>query len=145
MKQKGSFAEEVVTRSRKFGSSDPQQRTLLLDISKKLSAEEVVPALLSIFADSKNPDADEHAKDLAGFLLWHGPHSCPLPPREVILMLLDGWDLSIEEVPWYLTREFGRDAVLGCIAELSQQVSSPWHHRVLDTLAFWVRNYERFH
>ena len=134
-------AAEVVTRAREHGGSNPQQRKYLLDHLSKLPAEVVVTALLSIFARPEDPELPEifAQQSLAGFLLWHGKHPCPVPLSDAIVGLLDGWNLSIEEVPWYLSREFGAVRVLACIDSLLAQHQSAHHQRVLQTLRYWVR------
>jgi hypothetical protein len=57
-------------------------------------------------------------------------------------MLLNGWNMSVEEVPWYLADQSGPQEVLGHIQELVPHISSSEKLRRLDTLAFRARNYE---
>jgi hypothetical protein len=137
-------AAEVVSRAQRYGSSNPQQQEFLLRALAKLSKETVVPELLSIFARSSDPESAEaiQQQELAGYLLWHGQHSCPVPLRDALVMLLEGWNVSIEEVPWFLVREYGGAAVRDCIAELSEVYTSERNRRILGTLDYWVRNYE---
>jgi hypothetical protein len=66
--------------------------------------------------------------------------SCSL--CEALVMLLEGWNVSIEEVPWFLVREYGAVPVRECVAGLGESHPSERHQRILRTLDYWVRNYE---
>jgi hypothetical protein len=137
-------AAEVISRARLHGGQNPQQQEFLLRALAKFPKEKVVPELLSIFARSVDPESDEaiQQQELAGYLLWYGEHRCPVPLREALLTLLEGWNVSIEEVPWFLAREYGASNVRECIAELAELHGSDRHQRIFKTLDFWVRNYE---
>ncbi len=139
-----NVAEEVSTRARRYGGSNRQQRKYLLSRLEKLHANEVVPALLSIFARTADPESETAygEQELAGHLLLFGRHSCPVPLRDALLILLEGWNVSIEELPWYLAREFGREAVRSCIAGLLESHISEHQQDILRTLDFWVCRYE---
>jgi hypothetical protein len=139
-----NVAEEVTARAREHGGCDPQQRRYLLSRLAEMAEKEVVPGLLSVFHQCSDPESPQaiQEQELAGYLLLQGEHSCPLPLQDALLMLLDGWNVSVEEVPWYLVREFGQDAVRSCISSLLESHVTERHQRALRTLYFWVRNFE---
>jgi hypothetical protein len=141
--RKMDIAAEVRTRGRKYGGLNPQQQKCLLSYLDKIPSNEVVPALFSVFAPTEDENSEQafQEQQLAGYLLLFGRHSCPIPLRGALLMLLDGWNVSIEGVPWYLTREYGQEVVLNCIADLLKSQVSEQHRRILQTLDFWVRSY----
>jgi hypothetical protein len=93
-------------------------------------------------AISNDPDRTFDEQGLAGYLLWHCAYSCPTPPQNVILAVLDGWNLSVEELPWYLCREFGSDVVMNCSSSLLADSQVDRHRRALETLAYWSRVYK---
>jgi hypothetical protein len=63
---------------------------------------------------------------------------CPLPIDDAISSLLPSWDVSIEEVPWYLARQFGRDAVLASVERLRADHRDQTALTRLRTIAYWV-------
>src|ERR1700694_4086822 len=54
----------------------------------------------------------------AALLLHQIKPACPVSCKEALRGLFGNWDVSIEEVPWYLRDVFGRQRVLQVIAEL---------------------------
>ncbi len=138
------IALEVTTRASKFGGSNPQQQEYLLQRLSELNADEVVPALLGIFSHAQNPESEQAIQEqtLAGYLLFRGHHPCPIPLKAALLMLLSGWNASIEEVPWYLTREFGKDTVLATISDLLASATALHDREALKSLEFWVRGFD---
>jgi hypothetical protein len=133
---------EVIDRARRFGSRNEQQRTYLLSRVQKQSSAVAVPALLSIFSTSNDARRTFDEQELAGYLLFHCSHSCPLPAKDVILAVLDGWNFSVEELPWYLCREFGSELVISCVSDLLVQSQEERHRQALETLAYWSRAYK---
>ena len=107
----------------------------ILDLAAHCEFEEVAYLLVH----GKLPNAQE----LAGYLLWNCSHGCLIPPKDIILAVWDTWDLSVEELPWYLSREFGPDTVMSCIRELQAVSQGERRHRALDTLAYWTVGYDR--
>src|SRR4030095_9551627 len=43
---------------------------------------------------------------------------CRLSVDDAVAALLPSWDISIEEVPWYLVKQFGREAVVESVERL---------------------------
>ncbi|MCH8621007.1 hypothetical protein [Undibacterium sp. TS12] len=136
------MTRQIKERARKFGSCNVQQTDYLARLYNKLPAVEAVEAALAVFTTPTDAGDNFDEQELAGYLLWTGKHSCHLPAKEVLSALLDNWNLSVEEVPWYLCREFGQDTVMKAVEELIDDASSSYAHKTLSTLAFWVRNYK---
>jgi hypothetical protein len=135
------IANEVTARAQKYGANNPQQREHLLQRLRDLPASIVVPELLSVFEKAGDPDASFNEQELAGYLLWHGPHIYPVSPSDVIRASLHGWNLSVEELPWYMCRVAGIEAVSASIERLLCESPSPAEEKALKAMAFWVRNY----
>ena len=82
---------------------------------------------------------------------WHGPSvaaawmlvalepTCPLTCEEAIRAMLPDWDVSIEEVPFYLTTQFGKQGILKTIQSLREQITSEEAIVVLRTVEHWVK------
>jgi hypothetical protein len=64
--------------------------------------------------------------------------SCPLPVDDAVSSLLPSWDISIEEMPWYLAKQFGRDAVLASVERLRARESEKTALTRLSTIEYWV-------
>jgi hypothetical protein len=73
----------------------------------------------------------------AALLLELNP-PCPLPIANAVVEILTSWDVSIEEVPWYLARQFGRTAVAQAAADLKSSRLDPVERQTLDTIVYWV-------
>jgi len=65
------------------------------------------------------------------------------PPRPIrmddaVAALLPEWDVSIEEVPWYLAKQFGRAEVLDCVRRLRARETDVPRLTALRTVEYWV-------
>jgi hypothetical protein len=74
----------------------------------------------------------------AALLLHQIKPACPVPCREALRGLLGNWDVSIEEVPWYLRDVFGRQRVQDAIAGLLREPLSDAEVRRLQTVEYWL-------
>jgi hypothetical protein len=63
---------------------------------------------------------------------------CRLPIDDAVASLLPSWDISIEEVPWYLAKQFGRDEVLACVERLRARQTDPTALTRLQTIEYWI-------
>lgn len=63
---------------------------------------------------------------------------CRLSIDDAVSSLLPSWDISIEEVPWYLAKQFGRDAVLASVARLRARQTDQTALTRLRTIEYWV-------
>ena len=62
---------------------------------------------------------------------------CRLPIDDAVASLLPSWDISIEEVPWYLAKQFGRDEVLASVERLRSRQSDQTALTRLRTIEYW--------
>jgi hypothetical protein len=74
----------------------------------------------------------------AALLLYQIRPACPVPCKEALRALFGNWDVSIEEVPWYLRDAFGRQRVLEVIMELLAEPLSDLQVRRLRTVGYWL-------
>jgi hypothetical protein len=84
---------------------------------------------------------------------WHGPAyraacllfvlkpACPIPCIDAIQALLPNWDVSIEEVPWYLAGQFGQDAIGRAIEQLGNGPLGHEQRVRLGTVKYWTDIY----
>jgi hypothetical protein len=78
----------------------------------------------------------------AAWLLRHVNPSCPVSCREATQELLRDWDVSIEEVPFYLAEQFGVATVRATVADLRAGTTERVQVTLLDTISYWLRCYE---
>jgi len=63
---------------------------------------------------------------------------CRLSVDEAVAALLRSWDISIGEVPWYLAKQFGRDAIVASIERLRAGHLDQTALTRLRTIEYWV-------
>ena len=68
--------------------------------------------------------------------------ACPLSCEDAIRALLSDWDVSIEEVPFYIVARFGVPRVRQAIDRLASELAGGSEKRQLQTVAYWVGKYE---
>jgi len=76
----------------------------------------------------------------AAWLLYKLRPQCLISCREAITALLPEWDVSIEEVVFYIAEQFGVATVLSTIEELRPQGIDPTNR--LDTVRYWVNCFQ---
>jgi hypothetical protein len=64
---------------------------------------------------------------------------CPLQVDDAVASLLSEWDISIQEVPWYLVKQFGADQILGSVERLSGKYADNAALVRLRTIRYWVK------
>jgi hypothetical protein len=63
---------------------------------------------------------------------------CPLTVDDAVSRLLTSWDISIEEVPWYLVKQFSSEEVLASVDRLSSREHGRGAVVRLRTIQYWV-------
>jgi hypothetical protein len=63
---------------------------------------------------------------------------CLLSVDEAVSSLLNDWDPSIEELPWYLVKQFGAEAVLRSAEKLAAGIIDGSTKARLLTIKYWV-------
>ena len=64
---------------------------------------------------------------------------CSLTPSEALSeMVQQEWDISIQEVPWYLANQFGADEILACVTEALNNQTGEAARTRLKTVRYWV-------
>ena len=108
-------------------------RHLMLRL-KKEDSETILEALLEIF----------FLEDLfgcqaaAGGLLWKLKPSYKRNLREDIKRSLQGWDVSIEELPWYFAEAVGLDTVRNEVKSLLLDPLEDIERRRAKTYLYWL-------
>jgi hypothetical protein len=62
---------------------------------------------------------------------------CLIPLKEAIEKMLPEWDISIEEVVFYLAKQFGKQQVRSMLQEFDQGISEDSRIRI-ETIDYWL-------
>jgi hypothetical protein len=89
------------------------------------------------FADDSVGDERGDAQEYAGRLLLRLKPKPPYDAKQTTRLLLSHWDVSVEQVPWYLVAVFGEGTLKDCLAELEREAKIS--ARVAETVRFWLR------
>lgn len=63
---------------------------------------------------------------------------CPLEVGVAVEALLPNWDISIEEVVFYLVKQFGTQAVVRTADELSEKYTAGTSATLLRGVSYWA-------
>jgi hypothetical protein len=74
----------------------------------------------------------------AALLLHEIKPACPISCKEALRGLFGNWDVSIEEVPWYLRDVFGRQRVLEVVQEMLREQLTDQQKSRLRTIGYWL-------
>jgi hypothetical protein len=93
-------------------------------------------ALVTVFADS-NVYGDQQN---CGLLLAEFKPECELSLDEFLSLIASTWNLSVEEVPFYLAHVFGAQNVADAANEMSERFAEgTYERRSLGTIAWWLK------
>ena len=120
-------AEELVLHLRQWPSSPEQEL-------RALAAETQFAILWPLAVASQ----DSGPAFPAAALLYRLNPPCPMSCSDAVACLLPDWDISIEEVPWYLVAQFGRANVIHAAEELSKRCTSDLETTLLSTVIYWA-------
>jgi hypothetical protein len=74
----------------------------------------------------------------AAALLYRLNPKCPMTCSDAVASLLPHWDISIEEVPWHLVRQFGRASVIAAADDLTSRCAPGLERTLLSTVVYWA-------
>jgi hypothetical protein len=96
-------------------------------------------ALFDPFDSLSRSDYTFHDQQLVGKLLLEFQPQCPIPIGDAIERSLNQWNRSVEELPWYLERCFGRHAVLEAIQKIEENDElTNKEIEELKTYRYWI-------
>jgi len=68
---------------------------------------------------------------------------CQLSCEEAVRRLLPDWDVSLEDVPFYLAVRFGPARIREAIAAIEPKLAAQSTKKQLRTVLYWLETYER--
>ncbi|MEZ6136328.1 MAG: hypothetical protein R3C53_15645 [Pirellulaceae bacterium] len=103
--------------------------------------ESVDPHLLfkTLFPIATNRQGVEYGPvAFSAYTLYNLEPPCAIAAEDAIQMLIDNeWDISIEEVPWYLTNQFGYECVKRCVQDFQCTMTEDEACVRLRTILYW--------
>lgn len=134
--------DEIILEVRKsveqLQCSPQRYQQLKLNLSQK-DLLLVGDALLQYWLTLRDPGTQFDAQQFVASLLFALNPTTSLSLSE-ILAGLSNWNLSVEEFPWYLAMQFGKEQVLRAVQELETTASdSTSLTRAAETFRFWLK------
>lgn len=129
--------ELVATYADQFGPTNRPERK---DIEKQLKSvehSELFEGLFSLFLLENSPYSYIRQQN-AGVILYKLKPKVHFDLKQRIKMCLATWDLSVEELPYYMAEKCGSSRVLQVIDELRSEELSEREKVALDTFVYWL-------
>lgn len=137
-----TIIEKVIAAADKHGALNPQQQKQLIFGCTNAPEREVFFGLFSFFYDESLQENKFQRQQLAGTLLYSVSPDSPLALDGSIYGAAKRWDLSVEDLPWYWCKKFGKSRVVEFLTETIGSVAEPDLEQSLKTMLFWANNYE---
>ena len=134
--------EKVKDSADRYGLNNPQQSKQLAFAIGKSDGQEIANALFSFFTIEQINTSDR--QELAGSLLYKLKPQAEFDLKSIILKSLKYYDPSVEELPYYMVEAKGLDFTVSEINKIETSFLSSIEKRSLDTVKYWLRNYEQF-
>lgn len=120
---------------------NPQQYNQVESVLQKLRNTEVFDILYTVLTDAERTQTRFADQEFAGTLLLKLQPPCTLEPTQAIKTLVQCCNLSIEEIPQYFARQYGKPVVLGILAELRTHLPCEHYQRRIDTWEWWLERW----
>ncbi len=135
--------DKVTTAADVHGSLNPQQQKQLLLSCSNAAEREVFFGLFSFFYDVALQENRFERQQLAGTILLSVAPKSPLELDGSVFAAATIWDLSIEELPWYWCKIFGKSTVVKYLSELLIDCKDTKLKRSIETMLYWSKGYEQ--
>ncbi len=123
----------------RYGGVNPQQYSQVESVLQKLDSAEVFEILYTVLTNVNRPATRFADQEFAGRLLLALQPPCTLEPTQAIQNLLECYNLSIEEVPWYFARQYGKSIVLEILEKLKTEVVCGQQQQSIETWKWWLQ------
>lgn len=127
------ITERIKAAAARYGSGNPQQIQQFLWALERADPDETCRGLLGVFQEN-----DFECQQFAGLLLARLQPPCKDDLQRIVYSVLATWNLSVEELPFYLARAFGRPALLDALHDMERETRSETEQRAIATFRFWL-------
>jgi hypothetical protein len=113
------------------------KRSHLLAVQREFGDQLLFDSLFGVFTEARTYPEQQ----IAGRHLLELQPACSVALEQAIRLSLPNWNLSVEEVPFYFCRVFGRDSVLEALDAIDRGVDlSETDRNSIQTYRFWLRH-----
>ncbi len=130
---------EVASEIKRVFDRDPEKE--LAELAERLRRADGGEAFRALFPTACHSQLLGPAAGAAWLLRRVNPR-CPISCLEATRALLIDWDISIEEVPFYLAEQFGTAAVREAVSVLRTSSRDENQLVNLSTIEYWLRSYD---
>ncbi|MEG3957290.1 hypothetical protein [Microcoleus sp. herbarium2] len=123
----------------RYGRFNPQQYSQIASVLRKLDSAEVFEILYTVLTNVDRPATRFEDREFAGRLLLDLQPACTLELREAIQGLLEGYEFSIEELPWYFAQQYGKQVVLEILEKLRTELNCEQQQQSIKTWEWWLQ------
>lgn len=122
-----------------YGCFNPQQYSQIASVLQKLDSAEVFEILYTVLTNVDRPATRFADQEFARRLLLDLQPTCTLELTEAIQGLLEHYNLSIEEVPWYFAQQYGKQVVLEILEKLRTELTCEQQQQSIKTWVWWLQ------
>ncbi|MDP9603293.1 UNVERIFIED_ORG: hypothetical protein J2W38_003082 [Variovorax paradoxus] len=108
----------VLQSADRFGADNPQQLAVLRSRLSRCAPAEVFAGLFAVFIEGAPKELRYQRQELAGRLFDTAEPTNQFDLVECIRASLPCYDLSVEQLPLYFVRVFGKDAVINVLVSV---------------------------
>jgi hypothetical protein len=87
-------------------------------------------------------DQDDAPASAAAILLRELSPNCPISCEEAVRAMLESWDTSLEEIPFYLAARFGSALIRKTVRSIEQNKIIDARRQRLRTVDYWMDCYD---
>ena len=129
-----------VLKAASLGDLRKQPLEQLPELVAKSAQSDQFEALWSLTVLPLDADISRLAKEYAGRLLHSLNPKCRLTAGDAVRAVLPYYEQSVEQVPWYLERQFGRSVLLAELdaIDVSDDLTAS-ERKSLHTIQYWLR------
>jgi hypothetical protein len=135
---RATIASLVSGSAERYGGDSARELEDLVSVLGNAQPLEVFWGLYQNFTTQPVASRRYQQQALAGSLLLRLRPPCPLPACEAIRNVLGGWEVSVEELPWYLALACGEDAIWNAMTELEAEPLNDRERLTLHIFRYWL-------
>ncbi|HEV7509945.1 MAG TPA: hypothetical protein VGS07_34050 [Thermoanaerobaculia bacterium] len=128
----------VAGSAERYGGDSARELEDLVHVLRTAEPLELFWGLYKNFTTQPVETRRYQQQALAGGILLRLRPPCPLPAGEALRSVLGGWEVSVEELPWYLALACGEDAVWTAVTQLDAEPLDDRKRLALHTFRYWL-------
>ena len=135
---RATIASLVVGSAERYGGDSARELEDLAAVLGAAKPAELFWGLYQSFTGQPIESRRYPQQALAGSLLLRLRPPCPIAVCDAIRDILGGWEVSVEELPWYFSVACGEDAVWKAMVQLEAEPLDDRQRLALHTFRYWL-------